>query len=202
MPRTGRNLSLKQKRFVEAYLVTGNATEAARQAGYDTYDKALAVIGYENLRKLNIQRAIAARVADANVQANEVIGTLASQMRGDITELFNEHNGFTIEEIRSKGLGHLIKKVKLRREWEDVGEDEAKVPVDIIELEFHSSQAAAVQLCKVLGIEREPAPNDSDAKRELARVMLEKRMVSCTREEAIEELVALGVDREDLEVSA
>src|SRR5689334_8369672 len=118
MPRTGRgknSLSLKQKRFVEAYLATGNATEAARRAGYDTTDKALAVIGHENLRKLNIQRAISARVADANVKADEVIGTLASQMRGDITELFNENNGFSIEEIRSKGLGHLIKKVKLRR---------------------------------------------------------------------------------------
>jgi phage terminase small subunit len=202
MPRTGRNLSLKQKRFVEAYLVTGNATEAARRAGYNATEDALRVIGCENLTKLSIKRRIQARLSDAHVTANEVIGTLASQMRGDITDLFNESGGFSIQEIRDKGLGHLIKKVKLKREWEDAGEDEAKIPVDIIEIEFHNSQAAAQQLCKVLGIEREPAPNDSDAKKELARVMLEKRMLSCTREEAIEELVALGVDREDLEVSA
>jgi hypothetical protein len=52
-------LTHKQRRFVEAY--TGNATEAARAAGYKGNDVTLAAVGSENLRKPLIAAAIAAR---------------------------------------------------------------------------------------------------------------------------------------------
>jgi phage terminase small subunit len=102
-----KKLTLKQQRFVDAYLETGNATEAARRAGYQASEDALRVIGHENLTKLNIQRRIESRVADSQVTANEVIGTLASQMRGDITEILADDGSFDVEAIRRKKLGHL-----------------------------------------------------------------------------------------------
>lgn len=47
-------LTFKQRKFVEVYIQTGNATESAMQA-YDIKDRnSAAVIGFENLRKLNI----------------------------------------------------------------------------------------------------------------------------------------------------
>jgi phage terminase small subunit len=58
-------LTTKQRRFVEAY--DGNATEAAREAGYgartrpERLDAHLAEVGYQNLRKLHIMAAIEAR---------------------------------------------------------------------------------------------------------------------------------------------
>lgn len=60
-----RRLTLKQQRFIEAYLgdAAGNATEAARQAGYRGNDKTLGVVGWENLNKPKISRAIAKRRA-------------------------------------------------------------------------------------------------------------------------------------------
>lgn len=43
-------LTEKQKRFIDFYIQTGNATESCRLAGYQGNN--LDRIGYENLRKL------------------------------------------------------------------------------------------------------------------------------------------------------
>ena len=49
-------LTKKQERFVEEYLVDLNATQAAIRAGYS--EKTAEAIGYENLRKPQIQAVI------------------------------------------------------------------------------------------------------------------------------------------------
>jgi hypothetical protein len=51
-------LTLKQRRWVEAYFgeAAGNATKAARLAGYEGTDAVMAVQGYENRRNPNIQK--------------------------------------------------------------------------------------------------------------------------------------------------
>lgn len=53
-------LTPKQARFVEAYMgaAAGNATEAARLAGYKGNDVTLASVGKENLRKPQIAEQI------------------------------------------------------------------------------------------------------------------------------------------------
>ena len=50
------NLTPKQQRFVEEYLIDLNATQAAIRAGYS--EKTAAAIGAENLIKPNIAKAI------------------------------------------------------------------------------------------------------------------------------------------------
>ena len=59
-------LTLKQRLFVEAYTgeARGNATQAARLAGYRGNDKTLAQVGKENLRKPTIANAIKPRLED------------------------------------------------------------------------------------------------------------------------------------------
>ncbi len=49
-------LSLKQKRFCEEYIISGNATEAAKKAGYS--EKTARSQGAENLKKSQIQKYI------------------------------------------------------------------------------------------------------------------------------------------------
>lgn len=49
-------LSLKQRRFCEEYVISGNATEAAKKAGYS--EKTAREIGRQNLTKLDIQKYI------------------------------------------------------------------------------------------------------------------------------------------------
>ena len=63
---TGVHLTLKQQLFADYYLgeCYGNATEAARRAGYSGNDNQLATIGWQNLRKPEI-RAYAKSRLDA-----------------------------------------------------------------------------------------------------------------------------------------
>lgn len=81
-------LTEKQKRFVDYYVETGNATEAAKRAGYK--EKNAYATGAENLRKPQIKDAIDARLkelASARIAtAEEVLQYLTSAMRGEIQE--------------------------------------------------------------------------------------------------------------------
>lgn len=83
-----QKLTVKQRRFVDAYIETGNATEAAKKAGYRA--KTAAVTGHENLRKPNVKNAITARLKeldDAQIaDAREVLIHLTAAMRGEIEE--------------------------------------------------------------------------------------------------------------------
>lgn len=47
-------LTPKQEKWLNAYVETGNATEAARRAGYKGNDQTLRAVGYQNLTKLHI----------------------------------------------------------------------------------------------------------------------------------------------------
>jgi phage terminase small subunit len=60
------NLSVKQRRFVDEYLIDLNATQAAIRAGYSV--KAAKVIGHENLTKPYIAEHITQRMAARSVR--------------------------------------------------------------------------------------------------------------------------------------
>lgn len=83
-----KSLTVKQRRFVDAYIETGNAAEAARRAGYKSRNAD--VMGRENLRKLTVRKALDARLKeleDAQIaDAREVLIHLTSAMRGEIVE--------------------------------------------------------------------------------------------------------------------
>lgn len=69
-----QKLTQKQQRFVDEYIISGNATQAAIKAGYSK--KTAAVTATENLRKPNIKAAIEKR--------NEEI---KSEKTADMTEV-------------------------------------------------------------------------------------------------------------------
>ena len=81
-------LTEKQRRFVDAYIETGNASEAARRAGYSR--KIANRIGTANMSKHVIQKAIQERLQELQSKrtANlvEVMEYLTSSMRGEIKE--------------------------------------------------------------------------------------------------------------------
>ena len=58
MTKKREKLTIKQQTFVAEYLKTGNATEAARRAGYKGNDNTLRVVGQENLLKPAIKKLI------------------------------------------------------------------------------------------------------------------------------------------------
>lgn len=81
-------LTEKQKRFVDFYIETGNATEAAKKAGYKP--KAAYATGAENLRKPQIKKAIEERLAQLEsakiADMTEVLQFVTAAMRGELEE--------------------------------------------------------------------------------------------------------------------
>lgn len=80
----------KQKAFADEYLICGNATEAAKKAGYS--DKTAAVIGAQNLTKLNVLKYIAERqkkIDDSRIaDATEVLKFYSAVMRNEEKDQF------------------------------------------------------------------------------------------------------------------
>lgn len=83
-------LTLKQKAFCDYYIQTGNASEAARKAGYS--EKTAPFIGAENLKKPKISAYIAERLAEADkkriADADEVMQFYTSVLRGEVKDQF------------------------------------------------------------------------------------------------------------------
>lgn len=81
-------LTERQRRFVEAFIETGNAAEAARRAGYSK--KTAYSIGNENLKKPEIKYAIDRRMKEIEegktATPEEIIQFLSQSMRGEIIE--------------------------------------------------------------------------------------------------------------------
>ena len=86
MKRNG--LTPKQEAFIDAYLETGNASEAAKRAGYS--EKTARAVGAENLTKPYIKAAIEARQAEIRskrtADITEVMEFLTSALRGELTD--------------------------------------------------------------------------------------------------------------------
>lgn len=83
-----KKLSPEQKAFADYYIETGNATEAARRAGY----KKPNVQGSQNLEKLSIKSYIEERIKATDeariAKGNEVLEYLTKVMRGEEKDQF------------------------------------------------------------------------------------------------------------------
>lgn len=154
-----RKPTLKQQKFVEEVLKDGNATRAAREAGY----KHPNVQGCQNLVKLNIQERIQARIAEAKVETNEVIGTLASHMRADMADIVPDDE--ILQAAKASGVSHLIKKLRIKTRYISNGRDKEPDKEVTHEFEMYSAQEAAKSLCNVFGLNKLPAANPLDAAR-------------------------------------
>ena len=97
-------LTPKQEAFVDAYIETGNASEAARRAGYSS--RTAFRSGQENLQKPAIQQAIHARQDEIRSKrtatVTEVMEFLTSVMRGEITEKVVVTEGKGLGESEAK----------------------------------------------------------------------------------------------------
>jgi phage terminase small subunit len=100
-----KKLTAKQKMFVHEYLVDLNATQAAIRAGYS--DKTAEVIGFENLRKPNVEKAIQKamdeRAKRVDVTAERVLQELAHIAYDDIKNYLSYRTEKTLLEYDENG---------------------------------------------------------------------------------------------------
>lgn len=84
-------LTPKQKAFADEYMICGNATEAAKKAGYK--EKAAYAMGAENLKKPQISAYIAERqkqIEDSRIaDVKEVMEFYSSVLRGEVKDQFD-----------------------------------------------------------------------------------------------------------------
>lgn len=153
------HLTLKQRLFVEAYIgrARGNATEAARLAGYEGDDVTLASCGYANLRKPQIVSELTRRRQElvAQVGAESLILQAKQEADASYEDFIRvEADGtFSFDLVEAKRLGklHLI---------EDLSHDkETGAPV----VKLPNRQAARAFIAKMLGLGKEaPATGQSN----------------------------------------
>ena len=81
-------LTEKQKRFIDYYIETANATESAKRAGYS--EKTADRIGHENLKKLEyfIQEKMQQKDNSRIASQDEVLEYLTKVMRGQEKDAF------------------------------------------------------------------------------------------------------------------
>ncbi len=126
-----RQLTEKQRRFVEAYMgeAKGNATEAARLAGYKGDYDTLRSVGSENLTKPAIRDAIDARVDNCPLVASrqDRLEFLTRVMLGQETDrMMTKEGPIDVEpamrdrlkalELLGKIQGDFVQKVELKGE--------------------------------------------------------------------------------------
>lgn len=132
-------LTFRQRMFVSYYLGTanGNATEAARMAGYALPNPQ----GCENLSKPSIRVAIDAKLLTAAMSADEVLGRLSDMAAADLGPYIKQNRGkitFSLEQIKAAKMTHLIKSI---------------VPTKFgMRIDFHDAQVALEKLAKYHGL--------------------------------------------------
>ena len=94
-----QKLTQKQQRFVDEYIISGNATQSAIKAGYSK--KTARKIGQENLTKPDILAELKRRNDEIKsaktMDMQEVMERLASMARGETTEETVTNKGEVIE---------------------------------------------------------------------------------------------------------
>ena len=145
-------LTGKQRLFVENYLQSWNASDAARRAGYSP--KTAYIIGFENLRKPKIKAFIDKRLDESAMSASEVLKRLGDQARASLLPFIDiTKDGFVYFDFShpdAKNYMHLIKKIKSKRarRLTGRGEDAEIWEDEWVEVELYDAQGALALLAK------------------------------------------------------
>jgi phage terminase small subunit len=136
-------LTDKQKVFIEEYLVSWNATQAALKAGYSP--KTARQQGSETLSKPYVQKYIQARLKEKHLTADEVLARLADQATGSM-EYFLDigprgSTKLNLARAREAGKLHLLKSFAKGKQG--------------TKIEIYDAQAALVHIGKHLGLFKE-----------------------------------------------
>lgn len=145
-------LNKTEQVFISEYLKCFNATEAyLRVHPKSKYDSARANSS-RLIAKDNIKAEIQSRLAEVHMSADEALKLQADIARGDITELLTPLGSIDLDYIREKGLGRLIKKVKVRTITKiGKGEKDDDTEIHDTELEMYPADAAQERILKIGG---------------------------------------------------
>jgi phage terminase small subunit len=156
-------LLYKERLFVSYFLgeSNGNATDAARRAGYVHPNK----IGPRLAVKVGIRAAIEARLAGPALSAAETLARLSEQATadmGDFVSVVGDVARVDLATAKRRGKLHLVRKLKQGRYGP--------------ELELYSAQAALELLARHHGLLGRKDDDDDDHDDEAARAEIARRL--------------------------
>lgn len=149
-------MTAKQKKFVNEYLIDGNATQAAMRAGYSK--KTAGIIGDENLKKPNIAAAIEKRQSKLaeklEITQERVLAEYAKIAFSDMRK-FSKWGADGVELIDSDSLSD--------NDAACVAEVSQTITKDggSIRFKLHDKKGALDSICKMLGYN---APDKKDTR--------------------------------------
>lgn len=186
MPKSD-GLTPKQAAFVKQYVVDFNATKAALRAGYSHHSAHS--IGYENLKKPEIQRAVAieakrraeavevtaenvirelGRIGFSNMQDYMVVGP-DGMPRLDWRSLTREQAA-ALREVTVDVIGHTLDPGAPAEYDDDGNEIEPElVPIHRVKFKLESKQAALEKLGRYFGIWKDKLEHSGSVKLQGAR---------------------------------
>jgi phage terminase small subunit len=126
-------LTPKQRRFVEEYLIDLNATQAAIRAGYS--EDTASAIGWENLRKPELAEAIVAaqkaRSERTQIDADWILRRLAAEAQADLADLYDDHGALKpVSEWPLIWRQGLVAGIETAQEFDEV--EGKKVPAGVV----------------------------------------------------------------------
>lgn len=135
MSSSNYKLTPKQKAFADYFIETGNATEAAKRAGYN--EKSARQIGTENLSKPSISSYIEERmqkIEDNRIaKGDEVLKYLTSVMRGEEKDQFGLDPSLQDRTKAAELLGKRYRLFTDKVEVKDDGEEAKRKTIDNIQ---------------------------------------------------------------------
>ena len=111
-----KKLTPKQEKFIDAYIETGNATQAAEIAGYSK--RSAGQIGGENLKKVEIQQALNERLEQLKTEnvldLQNVLEILSAVSKGEVEEevVIQVKGGFQ-KIMRRSSVNNRLKAIEL-----------------------------------------------------------------------------------------
>jgi hypothetical protein len=153
-PANGQpQLTYREQMLVDEFIRNGgNGARAAAAAGYGATRPDQAA--YKVLHRAEVQRHIRERIAESHVTADEIVGTLASFMRGNLCEFLDQSGDFSIDLAREKQIGHLLKAITITtREIAQSQNSPAEV-VRTCRAQLQPPVQAARVLARIFGIDR------------------------------------------------
>lgn len=133
-----KSLTAKEQAWAEAYLLTLSKAEAARRAKYKGDNAQLAVIGWQNYRKLHIQAYLKERLAEMTMPAEEVLRRLTDMASSNISDFAQIRDSKDLVDCEN---GHVIKKFKKTNITTEKGSE-----VETVELELYDALSALEKL--------------------------------------------------------
>jgi len=144
-------LTPKQHLFVQFYLESFNATEAAKRAGYKGSRITLASVGYENLHKPLIKKIINDSLATGAMSSNEILERLTKHARGTLDDFLSINSegllNFDLEKAKELGVMEQVERLSIHNY---IAPDGTKY--QHIDIKLYSSQKALTLLGKGYGL--------------------------------------------------